>query len=71
MRTRFRLSCLTHAEFNVEAVPDTADAIVVVASGRSQECQCPYCGSASRRVHSRYSRILADLRVQVDGFTCT
>lgn len=61
MRTRFRLSDLIPAEFNVEAVHDAADAIVVVASGRSQEGRCPHCGNASRRVHSRYSRMLADL----------
>lgn len=41
MGTRFRLSDLIPAEFNVEAVHDAADAIVVVASGRSEQCRCP------------------------------
>jgi transposase len=61
MRTRFRLSDLIPAECNVEAVYDAAGAIVVVASGRSQECRCPHCGTVSRRVHSRYPRMLVDL----------
>lgn len=61
MPTRFRLSDLIPAEFNVEAVHDAADAIVVVASGRSEQCRCPQCGTVSRRVHSRYPRMLADL----------
>lgn len=61
MRTRFRLSDLIPAEFNVEAVHDTAGAIVVAASGRAEQCRCPHCGTVSRRVHSRYLRMLADL----------
>ena len=61
MQTRIRLSDLIPAEFNVEAVHDAAGAIVVVASGRALECRCPHCGTLSRRVHSRYPRMLADL----------
>lgn len=61
MRTRFRLSDLIPAEFNVEAVHDAAGAIVVVASGRSEQCRCPHCGTVSRRIHSRYPRRLVDL----------
>jgi transposase len=61
MRTRFRLSDLIPAEFNVEAVHDAASAVVVIASGRSEQCKCPQCGTVSRRVHSRYPRMLADL----------
>jgi len=61
MQTRFRLSDLIPAEFNVEAVHDAAGAIVVVASGRLEQCRCPHCGTVSRRVHSRYPRMLADL----------
>ncbi|RCS20964.1 transposase family protein, partial [Phyllobacterium salinisoli] len=26
-----------------------------------QDCKCPHCGTASRRVHSRYARTIADL----------
>jgi len=61
MRTRFRLSDLIPAEFNVEAVHDAAGAIVVAASGRPKQCRCHQCGTVSRRVHSRYPRMLADL----------
>ncbi len=61
MQTRIRLSDLIPAEFNVEAVHDAAGAVVVVASGRALECRCPHCGTLSRRVHSRYPRMLADL----------
>lgn len=54
MRAKFRLSDLIPAELNVDAVHDAADAIIVAAYGRSQDCRCPHCGTASRRVHSRY-----------------
>ncbi|QNQ64412.1 transposase family protein (plasmid) [Brucella sp. 6810] len=37
------------------------DAIIVAAYGRSQDCTCPHCRTASRRVHSRYRRMIADL----------
>jgi transposase len=44
--------------------------ITIVVSGRSPIGQCPVCGQASARVHSRYARTLGDLpwqglRVQV------
>lgn len=44
--------------------------ITIVVSGRSPIAQCPVCGQASARVHSRYARTLGDLpwqglRVQV------
>ena len=61
MPTRFRLSDLIPAELNVEAVHDAAGAIVVAASGRSEQCRCPHCGTVSRRVHNRYPRMLVDL----------
>ena len=68
MQTRFPLSNLIPAEFNVEAVHDAAGAIVVAASGRSEQCRCPHCGTVSRRVHSRYPRILADLQIASDSW---
>ncbi|GAA5512444.1 hypothetical protein Dcar01_01158 [Deinococcus carri] len=37
------------------------DAIVVTASSVQQESPCPLCGTFSSRVHSHYSRRLADL----------
>jgi hypothetical protein len=61
IRARFRLSDLIPAELNVDAVHDAADAIIVTACGRSKDCRCAHCGTASRRVHSRYPRTIADL----------
>ncbi|WP_128623624.1 ISL3 family transposase [Rhizobium sp. Pop5] len=61
MRAKFRLSDLIPAELSVEAVHHCADAIVIAAYGRSRDCRCPECGAASRRVHSRYPRMIADL----------
>ncbi|KAB2707518.1 ISL3 family transposase [Brucella intermedia] len=61
MRAQFRLSDLIPSELNVDEVRDAGDAIIVAAYGRSQDCTCPHCGTASRRVHSRYSRMIADL----------
>lgn len=61
MRAQFRLSDLIPAELNVESVHQTPDAIVIAAYGQCRDCRCPECGNASRRVHSRYSRMIADL----------
>ncbi|WP_266077104.1 ISL3 family transposase, partial [Brucella intermedia] len=61
MRAQFRLTDLIPNELNVDEVRDAGDAIIVAAYGRSQDCTCPHCGTASRRVHSRYSRMIADL----------
>nr|CAD6617425.1 transposase [Rhizobium sp. Khangiran2] len=61
MRAQFRLSDLIPAELNVESVHQTPDAIVIAANGQCRDCRCPHCGTASRRVHSRYPRMIADL----------
>jgi transposase len=61
VRAQFRLSDLVPVELNVEAVHHCADAIFVDACGRSSDCRCPQCGKASRRVHSRYIRMITDL----------
>lgn len=61
MRAQFRLSDLIPAELTVEAVHQRSDAIVVSAYGQSRDCRCPECGTTSRRVHSRYLRIICDL----------
>ena len=61
MRAQFRLSDLIPSELNVDEVRDIGDAIIVAAYGRSQDCICPHCGTTSRRVHSRYPRMIADL----------
>ena len=45
----------------VECVTNAADTIVIQVRTTSASACCSLCGSASRRVHSRYGRILADL----------
>jgi transposase len=54
-------SDLIPAELNVEAVHQRPDAIVVAAYGQPRDGRCPECGTTSRRVHSRYPRVVADL----------
>ena len=53
--------------------------LIVVAAARQPEAHCPVCGYASRRVHGRYERCLAELpwhrlgvmlRVSVHRFGC-
>lgn len=61
MRAHFRLSDLIPAELDVSVVHHGSDVIVVAAYRRSRDCRCPECGTASRRVHSRYPRMIADL----------
>ncbi len=61
MRAQFRLSDLIPGELDVDEVRDAGDAIIVAVYGRSRDCKCPHCGIVSRRVHSRYPRIIADL----------
>lgn len=61
MRAQFRLSDLIPAGLNVESVHDAADAIIVTASAGSKDSICPHCGTVSRRVHSRYPRVIGDL----------
>ncbi len=79
MQAKFRLSDLIPAELSVESMHQSADTIVVAACGRSADCRCPQCGSVSRRIHSRYHRIIADLpcagrrielRLAVRRFVC-
>jgi transposase len=45
----------------VESLDAAADLITVAAATVSASAICPRCGVASRRVHSRYVRTLADL----------
>lgn len=66
-------------ELRVESLIAEPDRLVIVAAARRGEAPCPACGYASRRVHGRYQRHLADLpwhglavalRVQVRRFVC-
>ena len=45
----------------VECVSNSADTIIIQVRTTSSSACCSLCGHASRRVHSRYGRILADL----------
>jgi len=47
----------------VEEVAVAAGLLLVTARGRESAAACPKCGTASGRVHSRYSRRLADAAV--------
>ena len=38
-----------------------ADRLTLVATTRLPKAECPVCGKSSGRVHSRYTRTLADL----------
>ncbi|MEU4768561.1 ISL3 family transposase, partial [Actinosynnema sp. NPDC023794] len=53
------------AALSVEGVEDAGDVIVVRASTRGDEVECPSCGTPTSRVHAFHERIPAD--VPVDG----
>ncbi|MDP9479596.1 MAG: transposase family protein [Actinomycetota bacterium] len=64
---------------HVEALSFDGNSLTVCSSLRGSEARCPVCGEASRRVHGRYTRTLADLprggmpvrlRVRVRKFFC-
>lgn len=63
----------------VDALSFDGDSLTVGCRLRGSEARCPVCGEASRRVHGRYTRTLADLprggmpvrlRVRVRKFFC-
>ena len=56
-----RLLPLIPAGLVVEQVLPDQDRIVVHAQPVSAAAACPTCGYPSKRLHSRYTRILADL----------
>ncbi|MDE2072100.1 MAG: transposase family protein, partial [Alphaproteobacteria bacterium] len=63
MQHTFRPSDLVPPGFTVEgAVLNGATAVITVRSTAAASV-CPGCGGVSRRVHSRYTRRLADLPV--------
>ena len=47
----------------VEEVAVAAGLLLVMARARAPEAACPKCGTVSGRVHSRYSRRLADAAI--------
>jgi hypothetical protein len=63
MQRTFRPSALVPSGFAVEgAIFDGATAVITVRSTASAGV-CPGCGKSSRRVHSHYTRRLADLPI--------
>ena len=61
MRTGFRISSLVPSGLVVESVSDSADLIILAVRCEALMAECPLCGAASRRIHSRYIRQVADL----------
>jgi transposase len=58
---------------HVDALSFNGDSLIVGCRLRGSEARCPVCGGASRRVHGRYTRTLADLPrggVPVQEFLC-
>lgn len=55
------LLCPAPAELRLDRIVVSPAAITVVTTGRRDAVRCPLCGKLSRRVHSRYTRALADL----------
>jgi transposase len=48
-------------DFSIEQITLVDDVITVIAQSQTRSASCPDCASVSSRVHSRYSRQLADL----------
>src|SRR5260370_20268505 len=61
MRTGFRISSLVPSRLVVENVSDSSDSISLAVRSEALMAECPLCGAASRRIHSRYIRRVADL----------
>src|SRR5665811_2076714 len=61
MRTGFRISSLAPSGLAVESVSDSPDSIILTVRSEAGTTKCPLCGTASRRIHSRYARQVADL----------
>ena len=66
-------------QLQVDTLSFDGDSLTVGCRLRGSEARCPVCGEASRRVHGRYTRTLADLprggmpvrlRVRVRKFFC-
>lgn len=53
--------CPAPAELGLSYLAVSSEAITIVATARRPAVPCPLCGCLSRRIHSRYTRTLADL----------
>ena len=61
MRIGIRISSLVPSGLAVESVSDSPDSIILTVRSEAGAAKCPLCGAASRRIHSRYARQVADL----------
>jgi transposase len=61
MRTDFRVSSLVPSGLAFDGVSDSSDLIILAVRSETITAECPLCGTAARRIHSRYTRQLADL----------
>ena len=61
MRTGFRISSLVPRELVFDSVSDSTDSIILTVRSDMASAGCPLCGMLSRRIHSRYLRLVADL----------
>ena len=79
MRTGFQISSLVPSGLVFDGVSDSMDSVILAVRSEAAEAQCPLCATASRRIHSRYIRHVADLpsagrrvrlRLLTRRFTC-
>ena len=61
MRTGLRILSLVPSGLIVEGVSDLPDLVIFTVRSAAVAATCPLCGSPSRRIHSRYTRQVADL----------
>lgn len=61
MNRNLHSSSLLPAGFAVESVSAEGEIVVVSAKAATATANCPLCGSASHRIHSRYMRQVSDL----------
>jgi transposase len=61
MRTGFRISSLVPRGLVFDSVSDSTDSIILTVRSDMASADCPLCGMLSRRIHSRYLRLVADL----------
>ena len=61
MQAGIRISSLVPSGLVIESVSDSSDSIILAVRSKTMMAECPLCGTASRRIHSRYARQVADL----------
>ena len=61
MRPVFQISSFVPSGLAVESVSYSLGSIILTTRSEALMARCPLCGAASRRIHSRYARQVADL----------